>query len=82
MKPTECEGVLFFEDFPSEYVKGEEISTQLGGVFQSAQLASLRDLKNEPPRPKGRSIRGPGTIRLTYVRLAGERPKGRGIYPP
>ncbi|MBV5347523.1 hypothetical protein JZU46_04830 [bacterium] len=50
MKPTECEGVLFFEDFPSEFMRGEEISTQLGGVFRSAQLASLRDLKIQMAR--------------------------------
>ena len=45
MKPTECDGVLFFEDFPADFVQGEEISTQMGGVFRSVQLASLRDLK-------------------------------------
>jgi len=45
MISTECDGVTFFEGFPSHAEKGEEISTVIGGVFRSAQLTSLRDVK-------------------------------------
>ncbi len=42
---TECDGVLFYEDFPPGVDKGAEINTTIGGVFANAQLASLRDVK-------------------------------------
>ncbi len=45
MTSTECDGVLFFEDYPPEADKGAAISTTIGGVFTSSQLASLRDVK-------------------------------------
>ena len=45
MTPTEFAGVLFYEDFPAEMKRGPAISTSIGGVFSSAQLASLRDVK-------------------------------------
>lgn len=45
MTSTECDGILFFEDYPAEVEKGDAISTSIGGVFANAQLASLRDVK-------------------------------------
>mgnify|MGYP001440450791 FL=1 len=45
MKPTEYQGVLFFEDAPDDYISGEPISTEIGGVFRNAQLANLNDVK-------------------------------------
>lgn len=45
MKPTEYQGVLFFEDAPEDYTAYESISTEIGGVFRNAQLANLNDVK-------------------------------------
>ena len=46
MTPTECDGVLFFESMPASVTRGPRISTEIGGIFRSAQLASLRDVKS------------------------------------
>ena len=42
-------------------------------------MAEAEQVLMNLPAPEGRSILGPGTIRLTYARLVGERPKGRGM---
>jgi len=45
MTSTECDGVIFFEELPNEWIKGEKISTQLDGFFKNSQTSSLRDVK-------------------------------------
>ena len=47
MTPTEQNGVLFFEDFPADILRGDEISTSINGIFSNAQLASLTDVKSQ-----------------------------------
>ena len=42
---TQCDGVSFYEDFPSELFKGQKISTQIDGFFRNSQTSSLRDVK-------------------------------------
>jgi len=45
MSITECDGVTFYEDYPTNLTKGKKISTQLDGFFTSSQTLSLRDVK-------------------------------------
>ncbi|MBC2602278.1 hypothetical protein [Puniceicoccus vermicola] len=45
MRSTELDGVLFFEGTPDGWTMGEPISTEIEGLFCSAQLASLKDVK-------------------------------------
>jgi len=42
---TQCDGVSFYEDFPSELIKGRKISTQIDGFFRNSQTSSLHDVK-------------------------------------
>ena len=47
MKPTEYDGVFFYEDVPPDYNLGEQIATEIGGIFRNAQLANLNDVKRQ-----------------------------------
>ena len=45
MSITEFDGVVFYENFPSDFTKGEKVSTTLDGFFSSSQISSLADVK-------------------------------------
>lgn len=45
MSVTEYNGVVFHENYPSDFIKGQKVSTTLDGFFSSSQISSLVDVK-------------------------------------
>ena len=45
MTTTHCDGVAFYEGFPSDFTKGKRVSTKIDGFFASSQTATLHDVK-------------------------------------
>lgn len=71
MRSTEYQGILFFEDVPAGATLLEKIDTQIGGVFRSAQMASLNDIKGLMAA-EARSKGGNAIVGFTY----GQRSSG------
>lgn len=69
MSVTQCDGVSFYEDFPSELIKGKKISTQIDGFFSNSQTSSLRDVK-EAMAAYCKSNGGNSIVGFTYGQRA------------
>lgn len=47
MKPTVQDGIRFYENHPANAKPIADISTEIGGLVKSAQLATLDDVKRQ-----------------------------------